>query len=460
MGAFELSRVVIAGLSGDGGKTLVALGLVGALRKAGLRVSAFKKGPDFIDAAWLARASGQVARNLDTYLMPEEAVVRSVARSAGLCDIAVTEGNRGLFDGFDDRGSHSTAQLAKLISSPVVLVVNTAKVTRTVAALVKGCIALDPDLPLVGVVLNRVGTVRQENLIRHAIEKEVGIPVLGAVPRLRDQHLPSRHLGLVTSVEHPEADAVLERVAEVVAANVDVDALLRLAKRAPRLNAQEEPDSIGSVEKRVRIGVLKDRAFSFYYPENLEALEAAGAEIVEISPLADDHVPDISALYAGGGFPEVYAKDLSANVPFREALADRVREGLPVWAECGGLMYLSEKLVVESESYPMVGVLPVVVEQTKTPQGHGYVEAQVDRKNPFLATSTRLLGHEFHYSRLVKVNQPLSTALNLKRGVGVGQGRDGIQESSVLASYTHIHALGVPGWGESVVKASCRGGPS
>ena len=460
MGAFKLSRVVIAGLSGDGGKTLVSLGLVGALRKAGLRVSAFKKGPDFIDAAWLARASGQVARNLDTFLMSEEAVVQSVAKSAEHCDIAVTEGNRGLFDGFDYQGSHSTAQLAKLISSPVVLVVNTTKVTRTVAALVKGCIALDPNLPLVGVVLNRVGTVRQEKLIRRAIEKEVGLPVLGAIPRLRDQHLPSRHLGLVTSVEHPEADAVLEKVAEVVGANVDLEALLRLAQRAPALKAEDRLDSTTSVGKRVRIGVLKDRAFSFYYPENLEALEAAGADIVEISPLLDDHVPEIEALYAGGGFPEVYAKDLSANVPFREALAVQIKKGLPVWAECGGLMYLSEKLVVESESYPMVGVLPVVVEQTKTPQGHGYGDAQVDRKNPFLATSTRLLGHEFHYSRLIKANQSLSTALKLNRGVGVGQGRDGIQESSVLASYTHIHALGVPGWGEAVVGASSSGGPS
>jgi len=460
MGAFQLPRIVIAGLSGDGGKTLVSLGLVGAFRKAGLQVAAFKKGPDFIDAAWLARASGQVARNLDTFLMPREAVLDSVAGSAGKCDIAVVEGNRGLFDGFDSQGSHSTAELAKLISAPVVLVVDTTKVTRTVAALVKGCIALDPDVPLAGVVLNRVGTLRQENLIRRAIKEAVGLPVLGAVPRLRDQHLPSRHLGLVTSVEHPEADAVLEKVAEVVGSSVDVDALMGLARRAPELQASDKQKSAPKVKKRVRIGVLKDRAFSFYYPENLEALEAAGGEVVELSPMVDDHVPEIEALYAGGGFPEVYAKGLSANVGFREALARQIREGLPVWAECGGLMYLSEKLVMESGSYPMVGALPIVVEQTRKPQGHGYVEAQVDRMNPFLAMSTRVVGHEFHYSRLMEGNQPLSTALKLNRGVGVGQGRDGIQKSRVLASYTHIHALGVPGWGEGVVQASRSGRPN
>jgi len=210
----------------------------------------------------------------------------------------------------------------------------------------------------------------------------------------------------------------------------------------------------------VRIGILKDSAFSFYYPENLEALEAAGGEVVEISPLEDDHVPEIEALYAGGGFPEIYAKGLSANVGFREALAHQIRGGLPVWAECGGLMYLSEKLVMESGSYPMVGALPIVVEQTRKPQGHGYVEAQVDRKNPFLAMSTQLVGHEFHYSRLIQGTQPLSTALKLNRGVGVGQGRDGIQKSSVLASYTHIHALGVPDWGEAVVRASRGRGPN
>lgn len=458
MVAFQLPRVVIAGLSGDGGKTLVSLGLVGTLRKKGLRVSAFKKGPDFIDAAWLARASGRAARNLDTFLMSKDAVLGSVFRGSRESDVAVIEGNRGLFDGFDARGSHSTAELAKLTASPVVLVVDTTKTTRTVAALVKGCIAMDSELRLVGLILNRVGTQRQEKLIRQAIQQEIGLPVLGAVPRLVDQHLPSRHLGLVTSAEHPKADTALERVTEAVQRNVDVSALIKVASQAPNLAASDQSPYPARVDSRVCIGVLRDRAFSFYYPENLESLEAAGARIVELSPLNDDSVPEIQGLYAGGGFPEVYAKDLSANVAFREALARRILDGLPVWAECGGLMYLSERLVVGTQNYPMVGTLPIVVEQTEKPQGHGYVQAQVDRENPFFPPSTQLVGHEFHYSRLLEWNHSLNTALKLNRGVGVGRGRDGIQKCGVLASYTHIHALGVPTWGEAVVGASRCGG--
>jgi cobyrinic acid a,c-diamide synthase len=391
-------------------------------------------------------------------MMPRKAVVTSLRNAGDDADVAIVEGNRGLYDGLDIEGSHSTAELAKLTKTPVILVVDTTKVTRTVAALVMGCQTLDPDVAISGVILNRVGTNRQEALIRRAVAEEVGLDVLGAIPRLRDQHLPSRHLGLVTSIEHSQADEMLERIADVVEERVDVTRVIELSRGSSAL--PDVPDQTRRVVpgREVRIGVLQDQAFSFYYPENLEALEEAGAELVKISPINDDALPEIDGLYAGGGFPEVYAKELSENRTFRKALAGRIDEGLPVWAECGGLMYLSKALRTEDQKYPMTGALPVEVEQTRRPQGHGYVKARVDSANPFLDEGMTLCGHEFHYSRLVEGNEGVKTVLALQRGVGVGSGRDGIQSEGVLASYTHLHALGIPEWAPALVRTVSGGG--
>ncbi len=458
MARAELPRVVIAGLSGDSGKTLVSLGLAGALRSKGFKVAPFKKGPDFIDAAWLSYAAGVPAHNLDTYLFSSEKVLASLSQATEFADIAVIEGNRGLFDGLDSLGSHSTAQLAKLTKTPVVLVVDATKVTRTVAALVKGCQALDPELMLGGVILNRVGTKRQESVIREALAHETGLPVFGAIPKLKSQHLPSRHLGLVTAMEHPDTTEALSAVASAVEQHVDVSAIVDLARRAESLDVEQSAEKETHKETRVSIGVLKDQAFSFYYPENLASLEAEGAKLVFISPLEDQELPDIDALYAGGGFPEVHAAKLSQNRPLRELLAKRIGEGLPVWAECGGLIYLSSMLFQNGDTYPMVGALPVAVELTSRPQGHGYVKARVDKENPFLEDGTEFNGHEFHYTRLKENVESISTVLQLKRGVGIGQGRDGIQVGSAIATYTHLHALGAPKWASGLVSASAGGG--
>jgi cobyrinic acid a,c-diamide synthase len=447
-------RIVVAGLAGDTGKSLVALGLVRAFARSGRRVAPFKNGPDFIDAAWLGAAAGAPGRNLDTWLMSPVAVAGSLRRAARGADLALVEGKRGLFDGVDERGSHSTAQLAKLLGAPVVLVVNAAKVTRTVSALVLGCRALDPGLDLAGVILNRVGTTRQEDVIRRALAADVGLPVLGAIPRLEGGVLPSRHLGLVCAAEHPEPEAVLEGLADAVARHLDVEAVWAHAAAAgalPDALAPEPPRA----RRRVRIGVLRDAAFSFYYPENLEALEGAGAELVFVSPLADRELPSIDALYAGGGFPEEHAAALAANGSLRSALGAAVSAGLPVWAECGGLMYLARALRRDGREHPMVGALPVVVEHTPRPQGHGYAAATVDRPNPFFPLGTRLLGHEFHHSRIAGA-PAVDTALALERGAGLGRGREGLVAGNVVATYLHLHALGTPSWAPSLVQAALR----
>jgi cobyrinic acid a,c-diamide synthase len=451
----EFPRVIIAGLAGDTGKSLVSLGMIRALRKRGLEVAPFKKGPDFIDAAWLGEAAGVSGRNLDNFLMSEETILESLSRASNRADIAVIEGNRGLFDGMDARGSHSTAQLSRMTGTPVILVVDSTKSTRTIAALLLGCQNLEPDLALVGVILNRVGTARQEAVIREAVKIETGLPILGAIRRLKIDHLPSRHLGLVTPSERSDACEALETLGEAISDFVDLEAVLKLAGAAHKI---EEPKKINNAENErqapVRIGVLKDPAFSFYYPENIEALQEAGAELTFISPMGDEKLPTIDALYAGGGFPEEYAGDISANRPFMSDLKRRIFEGLPVWAECGGLMYLSKDLKIGDKVHPMVGALPVSVEQTSKPQGHGYVEVIVKGTNPFLPEDLHFRGHEFHYSRLRDDRLKIDTVLELSRGVGVGGGRDGIRSKNVMASYTHIHALGMPEFASGLVTAA------
>ena len=457
MARLGLPRIVVAGLSGDAGKTLVCLGLTRALRARGFRVAAFKKGPDFIDAAWLGAAAGRPGRNLDTFLMPRAAILASLARSETAADVAVVEGNRGLFDGVDARGSHSTAELAKVIGAPVVLVVDATKVTATVAALVLGCRALDPELPIAGVILNRVATVRHERVIREALAN-IGVAVLGAVPRLDDLQLPSRHLGLVTVAEHPAAECAVAALGEVVARHVDLDAILAAARRATVLECDEAAPAPAPGGTTTRVGVFRDSAFMFYYPENLEALAAAGAQIVELSPLSDAGLPEVDLVYAGGGFPEVHAAELSANRSFREALAGRIANGLPVWAECGGLMYLARTLVADGVAYPMAGTLPLVISFTSKPKGHGYVVARVDGSNPFVAENTVLRGHEFHYSQVEEGAALVRTVLALDRGTGVGASRDGIVHGNSFAAYTHVHALGTPEWAPAMIAVAQRGG--
>jgi len=451
-GAAACPRVMICGLRGSTGKTLVALGLISAWQARGVSVAPFKKGPDYIDAAWHSRAGSRPCRNLDSYLMTEEAIRRSVGQHGRTADLALIEGNHGLFDGVGAETTASSAELAKLLQAPVVLLVDCTKTTRTAAAMVLGCQHMDPELRLAGVLLNRVATARQERAVRTAIQEVCGLPVLGSIPRLSDLTFPERHLGLLTPAEHPAVAEPIRTARQAMETHVDLGAIQRLAASAPPLDWTEETQSRLNGGD-VRIGVVRDNAFTFYYPENLEMLERLGAEVVEVNALRDPDLPALDALYIGGGYPETHAPALAANASFRRAVRREIEAGLPVIAECGGLIYLGEAIVVDGAAHPMVGVFPVTFELGKRPWGHGYVCLEVERANPFFASGAVLRGHEFRYSFVRDARtEELRLAFRMRRGTGFDGERDGLVYKNVLASFCHFHAAGTREWAGAVIR--------
>jgi len=452
-------RILIAGLCGGSGKTLVSLGLLAAWRKSGRRPAPFKKGPDYIDAAWLSMAAERPCRNLDLFLMSPPTIERSFVDSCGHAEVAVIEGNRGLFDGVDARGTYSTAELAKLLDAPVILVADCTKSTCTVAAAVLGCQRFDPQVPIRGVVLNRTAGSRHVSVLREAIEQHCGLPVLGALARVPGLLFPERHLGLVPPQEHEQLPEAIRQAGDLAERYLDLEAIWDLARQAPamegagrHLSAANGPDP-----ESVRIGVFRDAAFQFYYPENLEALTREGAGLVEISPLRDLEVGEVDALYIGGGFPEMLAPALSQNTAFLDSLRRSIDMGLPVYAECGGAVFLGEKLLVDQKQYAMTGALPVVFAFGSRPQGHGYVELETVENNPFFPVGDILRGHEFHYTYMQSsTSDDLKFAFRVRRGYGFSGERDGLCRHNVLASYTHLHALGVESWAPAIVRAAAR----
>ena len=446
-------RLVIAGLSGDSGKTIVSLSLLATLRRRGLAVSVFKKGPDYIDAAWLGSTAGRTCRNLDTYMVPEAIVRESFVRHARSSDCALIEGNRGLFDGKDIRGTHSTAGLARLVQAPVVLVINATKMTRTVAAIVRGCQTFDPDVRIVGVVLNKVAGKRHGKILAESIREYCGIPVLGMIPKLgADANLiPGRHLGLVPPTECRIQDDLEAKLVDLAASYLDVDALWKIARSADTLDATAE-DVVSPPAPEVRVGYFRDSVFTFYYPENLEALQRAGAELVPVSSLDDSGLPDIDGLYIGGGFPETHAEQLAANRSLMTSVREAAENGLPIYAECGGLIYLSRSLTWRDKTFPMAGVFELDLELHEKPVGHGYSEVEIDHDNPCFARGTTIRGHEFHYSGPTAATAAPASCMQVRRGTGIGSGRDGLVCRQTLATYLHIHADGVTGWADAMVR--------
>lgn len=463
-----VSRLIISALRGGSGKTVLSIGLIAALKARGETIAPFKKGPDYIDAGWLALAAGRPCYNLDTFLCSPKNVIHSFNSHVQPAELAIVEGNRGLFDGIDLAGTTSTAELAKLLDLPVILCIDCTKSTRTVAATVLGCLHFDADVPIKGVVLNRVAGPRHEKNIRNNIEHHCGVPVVGAIGKLKKKDFPERHMGLLPTFEHQWAQRAILAAADVVAKSVDLDLVRAMAESVADAGEKEieSKDTItivdsdsGTLNKNhlktepVRIGIIKDSAFQFYYPDNLEALVSAGAQLEFISPLSDGDLPVLDALYIGGGFPETHVELLSKNVGFRTAIKQQAESGLPIYAECGGLMYLGDAIVIEGISYPMAGVLPLVCGLSKRPQGHGYTALKVRRENPYFKQGTIIRGHEFHYSTVSEWYGLVEDLIfEMERGSGLLKSCDGIMFNNVLALYTHVHALGTPEWAPAMVE--------
>jgi cobyrinic acid a,c-diamide synthase len=451
--------IVVGALRGGSGKTIVSIGLIAALSAMGQRVAPFKKGPDYIDAGWLSLAAGnRPCYNLDTFLIDAQRIRQTYAHFSRNCDLAVIEGNRGIYDCIDTQGETSTAELSKLLGLPLLLIIDGTKTTRTMAAVVSGCSLFDPSVRIRGVILNRIAGARHENILRQSIEEHCGIPVLGAIPKLRKQSFPERHMGLVPTPEHDWARASIEAAAEMARAYIDLEAVMQTARETEPFPLEDE--ALPAPDEGLRpvapeaptIAVIRDSAFQFYYPENLEALAGAGARLIFISPLASDAIPDIDGLYIGGGFPETHAAELTRNRSFRDQLKSLAEGGLPIYGECGGLMYLGESLVLDEKSYDMCGVLPVTFGFSRRPQGHGYTILEVTGGNPFFRTGITLKGHEFHYSSVLEWRgRAEDLVYTMVRGTGLIDGKDGLCRKNVLATYTHLHASGTPQWAPALV---------
>lgn len=452
----------VSALRGGSGKTLLTIGLTAAFKALGKKTAPFKKGPDYIDAGWLSLAAGRPCYNLDTYLISESIVLKTYLNKTSISntDIAIIEGNRGLFDGIDLDGRTSTAETAKLLGLPVILCLDCTKSTRTMAAAVLGCLHFDPAVTIGGVILNRVAGPRHRDNVADNIRYHTGVPVLGAIPKLRSHDFPERHMGLVPTVEHEWAAQSILSAEKLIRDNVDLVQILDIAQKQSHYHNESSLLDIIDTKPALSlpdadsptIGVIRDSAFQFYYPENIEALEKAGARVVFISPLKDSVFPDIDGLYIGGGFPETHARELSDNNEFRHKIKSLAENGFPVYAECGGLMYLGRELVIENVSYPMVDLFPISFGLSKKPQGHGYVVADVTRENPYFTLGTEVKGHEFRYSQILEWDEKQDeTAFTMKRGTGMKDKKDGICYKNVFACYTHLHALGVPSWAPNFV---------
>lgn len=441
-----MTGLLVSAAHKSSGKTTVTIGLAAALRARGLAVQPFKKGPDYIDPLWLSAAAGRACRNLDLYLSPPDEVRQAFDAAAAGADVALVEGNKGLYDGLSLDGSNSNAALAKLLDLPVVLVLDARGMTRGIAPLILGYQAFDRDIRIAGVILNRLGGARHEAKLRAVIEHYTDVPVLGALYEDARLAIEERHLGLMPATENVRSRERIEQLAQAVAAAVGLDRVLALAgPSAPRAVPPAAQPTAGG--RRLRIGIARDRAFGFYYPEDLEGLERAGAELVFFDALADAHLPVVDALFVGGGFPEVLAAELSANRTLLAEVRNAVEGGLPTYAECGGLMLLARSITWNNVTWPMAGALAADVVMHARPVGRGYVHLQETDASPWpQRVAGTIRAHEFHHSTLVNVDPKLRFAYRVKRGHGIDGENDGIVYRNTLASYAHLRSVAGHDW--------------
>ncbi|HIM58180.1 MAG TPA: cobyrinate a,c-diamide synthase [Gammaproteobacteria bacterium] len=441
------SSIYLSAAHKSSGKTVVSLGLCAAFREQSLNVQAFKKGPDYIDPIWLSQASGKQCYNLDFYNMSDEQIIDLYEQHASQSDLAIIEGNKGLFDGMKVAGGDANADLAKLLNIPVILVVDATGITRGVAPLVSGYQAFDKEVDIAGIILNKIAGDRHESKLVQAIEYYTDIPVLGAIRRTKELIIDERHLGLMPANETPESQVFINRAAKHIADQVDLEKIKGLNRKV----IKPKTVKFSIVKKSLTVAVAKDSAFGFYYPDDLNAFESLGVDLVYFDTLQDAQLPKADALFIGGGFPEMQLESLSANQSLLADIKSKIEAGLPTYAECGGLMYLSRQITQQGKSHKMVGVIEADTLMTPKPIGRGYVQLSPTSKHPWSKVAGRIYAHEFHYSKLENINPKTHYAYEVLRGVGVDNKRDGILVHHLLATYSHLRNVGGNHWVEQFV---------
>ena len=446
-----MNRLLISAAHKSSGKTTVCIGLCAALRARGAVVQPFKKGPDYIDPLWLGLAAGRPCYTLDAYLSGADEVRAEFARRMAGATVGIVEGNKGLYDGLDLDGSNSNAALAALLGTPVILVIDARGMTRGIAPLILGYQAFDRNIRIAGVILNQLGGARHEAKLRAVIRHYTDVPVLGAIQHDDSLTIVERHLGLVPSNETETPQQRIGEIGARVAAGVDLDQLLAIAAQVAPLPAMV-PDAGAADGRRVRLGIVRDAAFGFYYPGDLDALAAAGAELVPISALHDHRLPPLDGLFIGGGFPEMHLDALAANASLRHELRAAIDAGMPAYAECGGLMYLARSIETNGRSAPMVGAIAADIVMHTRPVGRGYVHLRETGRGLWPQPGTaEIRAHEFHYSSVENLAPGTRFAYRVERGHGIDGKHDGIVVNNLLASYSHLRDVTANPWARRFV---------
>ncbi len=436
---------MIAAAHKSSGKTVVSVGLAAALRSRGQKVQTFKKGPDYIDPMWLHAASGRPCYNLDFNTMaPGELRTLFAGKSAG-ADISLLEANKGLHDGVDPAGSDANAQLARLLGLPVVLVIDTIGITRGIAPLLLGYQAFDRQVNIAGVILNKVGGSRHEGKLRAAVEAYTDIAVLGALGNSPELQVPERHLGLTTPGETSALDEVVARFEKHVGAGVDLERVENVARTFRADPGRNKEPARPVVSRDLRIAIARDRAFGFYYPDDLEAFEGLGVELVSFDALHDQTLPPVDGLFIGGGFPETCAGELSANTALRSRIRQAIADGLPTYAECGGLMYLCRSISWQGKEHEMVGAINATAVMNPRPQGRGYARFATNPGHPW-NMHAEFPAHEFHYAGLEGLSPDTRFAHKILRGHGVDGHNDAIVSNNLLAGFCHLRNSAASPW--------------
>lgn len=453
----EYPRLIIAGTNSRVGKTTLTMGLILALRKQGLKVQPFKSGPDYIDPSFHTLAAKRECRNLDTWMLSKDAVLELFQRQAKLSNISVIEGAMGLYDGISDKEEGSSAHLAKILNSPVILVLDSHSLSRSAAAVALGYKEFDKGVDLRGVILNNIASPSHYRSVKNAIEKKSGLPVLGFLPKANKLALPERHLGLIPAVEKRPLDRYLKKVRQLIENHIDLRAIIAISRSARPLPSFRKKIFVKKpLPARVNIALAKDVAFNFYYQDNLDILRHYGAKLIEFSPLNDKNLPKGShGLYLGGGFPELFTKQLSLNTPLRIEILKCARQWMPVYAECGGLMYLMKDISNSGgKAFPMAGVFDYPVKMGKKLAALGYVNIEVIKNNILSKRGSLIRGHAFHWSYLTGSVKKTGFAYKISKDSKPTQ-MDGFLKQNVLASYAHLHFGSQPDFARSFIH-SCE----